>query len=82
MNIQNAEWKLELEWDDLYPVYVTKVGNYFLEIKVIKANEYYFTSPFVSQVILANSLTNAIERAKIIWTKAIQSLINDLMSTI
>ena len=82
MNIQNAEWKLELEWDDTCPVYVTKVGGYLLELKVATKDRYYLTSTIISQLIIANSLEEAIEKVKIIWTEEVQKLITNLQSTL
>jgi hypothetical protein len=82
MNIQNAEWKLELEWDDICPVYVTKIGGYLLELKVATKDRYYLTSPVTSQLIIANSLEEAIEKVKVIWTNAVQELITNLQSTL
>jgi hypothetical protein len=82
MNIQNAEWKLELEWDEACPVYVTKVGGYLLELKVATKDRYYLTSTIISQLIIANSLEEAIEKVKIIWTEEVQKLITNLQSTL
>lgn len=81
MSIQNAEWKLQPEWEGYWPVYVAQLDSYLLEL--VKAdNVYHFFSPIVSKDIIAKSLEEAIEKVKVIWTNEAQELIIKLQATL